>query len=150
MKHSKPLSMWTRLCCALAFLLFVTSCHESNSGYPGIGKTVTIDIQPFAGISNDKIRYVASDELTCNQVAKILGEAIGKAELKWTLITEEETKNILISAGLNPVISAGLAEMQTSMHSGVFFEDYFKNRPALGATKMTTFAGEFAAAYHNS
>ena len=34
-----------------------------------------------------KVRYVASDELTCNEVASILGAAIGKPDLKWIIIT---------------------------------------------------------------
>lgn len=101
-------------------------------------------------IDGNAIRYVASDELTCNEVASILGAAIGKPQLKWELISNEQMQKNLEAAGLNPRIAAGLTEMQSSMHSGVFFEDYYRNRPALGSVKMNDFAKEFAAVYNRS
>jgi hypothetical protein len=40
--------------------------------------------------------------------------------------------------------------MNSSMHSGVFFEDYHLNKPAtMGKVKMADFANEFAAAFNN-
>ncbi len=102
-------------------------------------------VTPVAG---RKIRYVASDELTCNEVAGILGAAIGKPDLKWEIITDEQMQNGLESAGMNRQVAAGLVEMQTSIHSGEFFDDYYLNRPTLGKVKMTDFAKEFAAAFN--
>ena len=93
------------------------------------------------------VRYVASDELTCSEVARILGAAIGKPDLKWVIKSSEETQNGLEAAGVPPLVAAGLVEMNASMHSGVLFEDYYRNRPALGKTKLTDFAKEFAAAF---
>ena len=46
--------------------------------------------QPFSG---RKIRYIASDEVSPNEVAKILGEAIGKPGLKWIVIPDEQHLN---------------------------------------------------------
>ncbi|HLY68132.1 MAG TPA: NAD(P)H-binding protein [Puia sp.] len=97
-----------------------------------------------------KILYVASDELTCNQVAAILGAAIGKPGITWTLITDGELQKRYESVGMNTKIAAGLVQMQASMHSGKFYEDYYRNRPAPGKIKMTDFANEFAASYHKS
>lgn len=94
-----------------------------------------------------KIRYVASDELTCNEVAAILGAAIGKPEMKWLLVTDEQTQSGLEKIGINPSIAAGLAEMNASMHNGKLFEDYYKNKPVLGKVKLTDFAMEFATAF---
>ncbi|HSZ85600.1 MAG TPA: hypothetical protein VK787_06195, partial [Puia sp.] len=104
-------------------------------------------VTPLAG---KKILYVASDELSCNEVATILGEAIGKPDLKWTLITDEELQTRYESFGMNKKIAAGLVEMQASMHSGIFYEDYYRNRPALGKIKLKDFAKEFAAAYNKA
>lgn len=101
-------------------------------------------VTPTEGI---KVRYVASDELTCSEVARILGAAIGKPDLKWVVKSSEETQNGLEAAGVPPRVAAGLVEMNASMHSGVLFEDYDRNRPALGKTKLTDFAKEFAAAF---
>jgi uncharacterized protein YbjT (DUF2867 family) len=94
-----------------------------------------------------KIRYVASEELTCREVAAILGTAIGKPDLQWVLITADQLKTGMESFGMNSQIAAGLVEMQEIMHSGVFFEDYYLNRPTLGKVKLTEFAKEFAAAF---
>lgn len=104
-------------------------------------------VTPFVG---HKVRYVASEELTCNEVAGILGAAIGKPELKWILIPGEQLKTGMESFGMNTQIAAGLVEMQSAMHSGVFFEDYYRNRPTLGNVKMTDFAKEFAETYNSN
>ncbi|HEY4876211.1 MAG TPA: NAD(P)H-binding protein [Puia sp.] len=97
-----------------------------------------------------KILYVASEELTCNEAATILGEAIGKPNLKWMLISGEELQNRYESFGMNKKIAAGLAEMQASMHSGIFYEDYYRNKPVLGKVKLKDFAKEFAVAYNKA
>ncbi len=98
--------------------------------------------------SGRKIRYVASDELTCNEVAAILGAAIGKPDLKWIIIPDEQLLNVLIKAGWNPNIAAGFVEMNASRRNGILYEDYYHNRPALGKVKMKDFAKEFAAAFN--
>jgi len=94
-----------------------------------------------------KIRYVASEEPTCNEVARILGAAIGKPDLKWVVISNEQTQKRLEAAGMPPRVAAGLVELNACMHSGVLSEDYYRNRPTLGKVKLTAFAKEFAAAF---
>jgi uncharacterized protein YbjT (DUF2867 family) len=98
--------------------------------------------------TNKKIRYIASDELTGHETASILGAAIGKPDLKWILISNEERQRILEAVGLNPKIAAGLVEMFASQHSGLLMEDYYRNKPKLGNVKLTDFAKEFAAAFN--
>lgn len=95
-----------------------------------------------------KIRYVASDEKTSNEVAAILGEAIGKPDLQWVAIPDEQLLEGMIATGLNPKIAKGFVEMNAARQSGILFEDYYRNRPALGKVKMTDFAKDFAAVYH--
>jgi uncharacterized protein YbjT (DUF2867 family) len=94
-----------------------------------------------------KIRYVASEEISCNEIAAILGAAIGKPDLKWIIIPDEQVQNGLIAAGMNPHTAVGFTEMNAAIHSGKLYEDYYNNRPALGKTKITDFAREFAAVY---
>lgn len=102
-------------------------------------------VTPFTG---RKIRYVASEELTGNEVAGILGAAIGKPDLKWILISDEETRSRLVSIGMNKQIAAGLVEMYASLHSGLLAEDYNRHKPVqMGKVKLKDFAVEFAAAY---
>lgn len=100
---------------------------------------------PFQG---KKVRYVASDELTCNEAAKILGESIGKPELKWIALSEEQLLNGLIQSGFPDQLAHNFVKMQMETHSGKTFENYLKNRPVLGKTKLKEFAKEFAKAYH--
>ena len=100
---------------------------------------------PFTG---RKVRYVASDEMCPNELASLLGNAIGQPDLKWIAIPDEQMKNGMIAAGINPAIAQGLVEMNAARRSGVLYEDYQRNKPVLGKVKLTDFIKEFAAAYY--
>ena len=100
---------------------------------------------PFDGRT---VRYIASEELSPNEVAKILGDAIGKPGLKWLEIPDEQMQTNLIAAGMNPSVAKGLTAMNAGRKSGVLYEDYNRNKPVLEKTKLTVFAREFAAAYN--
>ena len=101
---------------------------------------------PFSG---RKIRYVASEELTGEETANILGAALEKPDLKWILATNEQVLTGLLEAGMNKEIAAGLVEMYASLQDGLLSADYFNNRPAvLGKVKMKDFAKEFAETFH--
>ena len=103
---------------------------------------------PLAG---RKVRYVASDEPACNEIAGILGEAIGKPDLKWIVISDEQLQSGLEGFGMTAQNAAGLVEMNASMHSGQLLADYYQHRPAvLGKVKITDFAKEFAAVYNQN
>ncbi|MBN9385487.1 MAG: NmrA family NAD(P)-binding protein [Chitinophagaceae bacterium] len=92
-----------------------------------------------------KVRYVASDELTGNQVAGVLGAAIGKPGLKWITITDEETLSGLEARGMSRIIAANLVELYACYHSGELSKDYERNKPKeFGKIKLTDFAKEFA------
>jgi len=96
-----------------------------------------------------KVLYVASEELTCNEIAGILGAAIGKPELKWIVVPNEQMQSGLQTVGMSKAIAAGLVEMNATLHSGELFQDYYLNRPkALGKVKMKDFAKEFAGAFN--
>jgi uncharacterized protein YbjT (DUF2867 family) len=97
-----------------------------------------------------KIRYIASDELSPNEMAQILGEAIGKPDLNWLSISDEQMLNNMITAGMNQALAKGMTEMNAARINGVLYEDYFRNRPALSNTKFKAYAKEFAAVYNNS
>lgn len=100
-------------------------------------------------LKGKKVLYVASDELTCNEVAGILGTAIGKLDLKWIVIPDEQMQSGLEAFGLSKQVATALVELNASMHRGKFFKDYYQNRPqVLGKVKMTDFAKEFAAVYN--
>lgn len=102
-------------------------------------------------LDGKKVRYVSSEELTGDETAKILGNAIGKPDLKWVLTTDQETLDGLINVGMQPKIAEGLVEMYAGLYSGLLGEDYERNRPAvMGKTKLAEYAKEFAAIYNQN
>lgn len=94
------------------------------------------------------IRYVASEELTCQEIASILGNAIGKPYLKWETISDKQMQDALKQFGMPISLAQDITEMNASMHSGLLFEDYYKNMPKLGKVKLNEFAKEFALKYN--
>lgn len=94
------------------------------------------------------VRYVISDERTANEIAGILGAAIGKPDLKWLTFTNEQTQERLEKKGVPVHIAAKLVETGASLHSGALMADYELHKPAsMGKIKLETFAREFAAAF---
>lgn len=102
--------------------------------------------KPFNG---REIRYIASDEVSPNEVAKILGEAIGKPGLKWLEITDEQMLNGMKAAGMNPAIAKGVVEMNAGRRRDVLYEDYKQHKPTLSKVKLKDFAKEFAAVFNS-
>jgi uncharacterized protein YbjT (DUF2867 family) len=101
--------------------------------------------KPFEGRS---VRYIASEELSPNEVAKILGESIGKPDLQWTVISDEQLLNNMLTIGMSSQTAKGFVEMNAGRRNGALYEDYSKNRPALSNTKLSDYVKEFAKAYN--
>jgi uncharacterized protein YbjT (DUF2867 family) len=101
---------------------------------------LTVDVKP--------VRYVASDEHSASEIAQVLGAAIGRPDLKWVTISDEDTQRGLEASGMPQRLAALLVEMYACHHSGKLAEDYYKNKPqVMGQVKLTDFAREFAAAF---
>ena len=96
-----------------------------------------------------KVRYIASDEYTCSQVAALIGKAIGKPDLQWLTFTNEQVKDFMLAQGRPKVVTDLLVELGAAIHTGLLRSDYEKYKPALGTTKLPEFLKEFAVAYHN-
>lgn len=99
---------------------------------------------PFAGRS---IRYVASDEVSYNEIAHVLGQAIGNPSLTYRAITDDQALQGMLASGMSRPVAEGFVSMQASQRSGLLYEDYYRHKPALGRVKLTDFAKEFAAVY---
>lgn len=94
------------------------------------------------------IRYIVSDEKTTDEVAGILGSAIGKPDLKWIDFSDGDTLGALQQNGLPAEISKNYAEMGAAMRSGEMASEYNALKPLpLEKTKLEQFAPEFAAVY---
>lgn len=94
------------------------------------------------------VQYVASEELTGHQTARILGEAIGIPDLEWKIISDQKTEEELIFIGMNPAIAKGLTQMYAGLHNGILTEDYWRHKPTLGKVKLRDFAKEFSCVFH--
>jgi uncharacterized protein YbjT (DUF2867 family) len=112
-----------------------------------------VAVEELKGLSfkGKSVRYIASDEKTTNEVAAILGKAIGKPELPWVNFKDEETLAGMLQMGLPEDIAKNYAEMGAAMRSGEMDSDYLKNKPKVfGKTKFEAFAPVFAAVYAQS
>ena len=99
--------------------------------------------------SDHSVRYIASDERTSGEVAKIIGSTIGKPSLPWVVFTNEQSTAGMLQAGLPEEITKNYVEMGDALHSGRMMEDYWKNHPStLGKVKLEDFAKTFAAVYN--
>jgi nucleoside-diphosphate-sugar epimerase len=105
--------------------------------------------KPFHGRS---IRYIASEEMKCNEVAKVLGNAIGKPYLKWGRISDKQLLNAMKGMGMDEGLAQSFVEMQASSRGKncVLYEDYYRHRPVLGKTKLKEYSKEFAKVYNQN
>lgn len=95
------------------------------------------------------VRYLASDERTQGDIAKVLGTAVGQPELPWVAFTDEQSLEGMTGAGLPQEMAKKYVEMGAAMRSGKMFEDFLQHRPqTFGKTKLENFAQDFAAAYN--
>ena len=101
--------------------------------------------EPFEGRT---VRYVASDEVSPNQIAKVLGQAIGKPELEWKVIPDEQLLAHWLSIGFNPQVAKGFVALQASQGTGELYADFYRNKPVFGKVKLSDFAKDFANAYN--
>lgn len=139
---------------AMAGMVKGAGIMGSNFGGDPIVLVHTNDIAEVAldellrlDFTGTQVRYIASDERTGAEVAKVLGEAIGKPETPWLVFSDEQQKQGMLGAGLNEEIAQQYTELGQSMRDGSMQADYMANRPTLSKTKLEDFAKEFAGAY---
>ena len=99
----------------------------------------------------NRIRYVASDEMTCNEAAGIIGAAIGKPHLRWLTLTSEEMQKGLKMVGLSSKLAADLVQMQVPIHQGLMPVEFSRHSSEVvkGKIKLTDFAKEFAQVFNS-
>jgi uncharacterized protein YbjT (DUF2867 family) len=100
--------------------------------------------------SGHSIRYVASDETGTDEIAAVIGSAIGKQLLQWTKFSGEQVYQNLQQAGLPEKTAREYTDMFDAMDNGQVTEDYWKNRPQrFGKIKLPDFANQFAEIFHS-
>ena len=155
-KFMRPVGFYYNM---LAFIPTIKAQGVIISNYGGDEKEPWVSPLDIAAVIADEmekpfegrtVRYIASDEVSANEVASILGEAIGKPDLKWLVVPDEQLLDGLIASGMNPQTAQGFVEMNAAGREGTLYEDYHRNRPRLGKVKLTDFAKEFSKAYFQS
>jgi uncharacterized protein YbjT (DUF2867 family) len=152
-KFMRPVGFYTNM---FSFVNTIKNAGAIISNYGGdkkepwvhpidIAATVAEEMEtPFEG---RKIRYIASDELSPNEIAAAFGAAIGRPDLQWKVIPCESLLQKWLESGFNRQVAEGFIEMQESQGSGLLYEDYYRHQPVLGKVKLADFAKDFAAAF---
>jgi uncharacterized protein YbjT (DUF2867 family) len=156
-KHLRPASFYFNYFNSIPL---IKNAGIMGSNYPATTKlllTHPLDIADAAfeeitsPFTSTKIRFIASDEKTGAEVAHLLGNAIGKSDLKWVEFTDEQfIAGALQSGHLSKHVAEGLAEMGTAIGNGKIVEEFYKQMPVLGKRKFEVFAAEFAKVYKAS
>jgi len=153
-KFMRPVGFYTNL---YRYIDTIKTQHVIRQSYGGdqkepwvspldIAATIAEEMEkPFVGRT---VHYLASDEASPNEVAQLLGEAIGQPDLTWEVLSDEQMLSGMLAAGMNEWIANGFVAMQAAQRSGTLFEDFYCHRPTFGKTKLNEFAQEFAHVYH--
>ncbi len=152
--HLRPCSFYYNLYHYTGMIKTVGFMGTNYGGDDKLTMVATGDIAAAAAeeletiTGDNKIRYIASDEHTCNEIAGILGIAIGKPDLQWLTFTDQQTQAAMEKNGVPAALAAKLVELNAAIHSGLMREDYDLHKPtAMGKVKLEDFAKEFAVAY---
>jgi uncharacterized protein YbjT (DUF2867 family) len=153
--HLRPTSFYTNM---YSFVGMIKAQRIVGVNYAGnvkvsfvhpvdIAAAAAEELTKPAAATSPNVRYVASDERTADEVAHVLGAAIGRPDLRWVACTDAQMQERLVSFGLPANRAAEVVDIYASINSGTLGEDYWQHRPALGKIKLEDFAREFAAAF---
>lgn len=95
-----------------------------------------------------EVKYIISDISNGDELAALFGRAIGRPQLAWTNISDEQLKKSMLTAGM-PVELVGLiVEMGQAVREGIITKHFLASGAnVVGQIKLDQFAGEFKAAY---
>ena len=152
--HMRPTSFYYNL---YGFTDMIKSRGVIAANYGGDESVLMVSPKDIAAAVADEleqdvegtnVRYVASDERTGHEIARVLGEAIGKPNLTWVVISDARMQEGLEASGMPEHLAASLTELYSSLHRGRLRRGYDRaNASVTGEVKLEDFAKEFAAAF---
>lgn len=89
-------------------------------------------------------------DLSMQEVAEVLGKAIGKPELPYVAFSPADAKAGMLQSGIPETIADGYNELFEALSSGKYLSDYQRTPENTTPTSIEDFAKEFAAAYQHS
>lgn len=137
------------------FIPMIKSLGYMDAVYGGkdrLAMVASADIAAAAALqltspTDEHVVYVTSDDRTCEEVALVLGKAIGIPALEWRTLPQAQALQGLLHNGMPENAAKNLVELGTSIHSGLLREDLDKHMPEFGNITLEQFAEEFAAVY---
>jgi uncharacterized protein YbjT (DUF2867 family) len=155
LRRLRPTSFYSNM---FSFIGMAKAVGAVGVNYPGTTRVAFVHQRDIAAAAAEEltrpttapglsVRYVASDERTADEVAAALGAAIGRPELPWLALSDEQMQQNLTQHGLPADRAAEIVAIYASIRSGKLGEDYEQHKPTLGQVKLEDFAQEFAAAF---
>jgi len=96
-----------------------------------------------------QIQYVVSDELTGGELAQTLGDALGKPNLPWVVMNDDQIIQGAMQGGFSKHMAENFAEMGRAIGEGRIWEQYYADKAnAFGSRKFADFAKELGAIYN--
>jgi len=154
--HLRPTSFYYNLYAFSAMIRdagFIGATYGDNDRLPmvsplDIASAVVYELLDAKEPSN--ITYVSSDDRTCSDVARVLGTAIDKPDLRWNVLEPEVVKQSLLARGMPHSATENLVELGLAIHTGILREDYDQHKHFQGHVKLEDFAREFATNFRQS
>jgi uncharacterized protein YbjT (DUF2867 family) len=151
-KHLRPASFYYNLLNQIG-MIKTAGIMGSNYGGQKIPLVHTNDIADVAleeliqlNFTGHSVRYIVSDLRTGDEIAQVLGEAVGR-KFPWVVFSDEDQLKGLLQAGVPSSHAGPYMEMGTALRTGKMQEDLLKHLPVFAPTTLEQFAKEFAAAF---
>ena len=151
--HIRPASFYYNL---LSYLPMIKEIGFIGDVYGGTDRLLMVAPQDIAQTAARElvqtkdtaaVRYVYSDERSCDEIAAVLGNAIGLPDLQWKVLPRETVYNALVDHRVPEPAAALLVELGAAIHSGAIREDFDRHKIIPGTVKLVDFAPDFVRAY---
>lgn len=96
------------------------------------------------------IKYIVSDKKNGKEAAQLLGDAVGKPDLQWVQLSDEQLLGALVQNGFSrDAAQHYIVDMGIAIREGILEKHYHQNSyEVVGQRSFADFAREFAFAYN--
>lgn len=95
-----------------------------------------------------EVKYIVGDISTGKQIAALFGAAVGKPDLTWTNIPDEQLKQGMLKAGVPGELPDLITELGQAVRAGIVTKDFFATGAKVtGKIKLEEFVSAFKDKY---